>query len=326
MRIHVQNAPNDPNGVITRDQWDAVFGPAHGHRVSFGDTIAAFRAATGEAEAMLVATRALKALLPLEAPRLELLSLTSAGLEMLAPFDWLPPGVTLLNNSGTHAAKTSEYVLMALFMLANRIPAFAQAQAARRWQPMRTRALAGRRITIVGLGAIGEACADRAQAIGLHVTGVRSAAGAHRACERVIALDAIDTVLPDTDYLVLALPASPATHRAIDRRRLSLLPPHAGIVNVGRGSVIDEKALCDLLADDRLGGAVLDVFEEEPLAADHRAWTTPNLMVTPHISADDPATYHDLTLRIFAENLAAHAAGRPMPNRFDPVTGTRSRR
>ena len=136
-------------------------------------------------------------------------------------------------------------------------------------------------------------------------------------------MDQLDEVLADSEYLLLALPGGPATSRLIDRRRLMLLPRGAGIVNIGRGTVIDQDALCDLLDAGVLGGAVLDVFDREPLAPASRVWRTRGLLVTPHISGDDHATYLADTVRILAHNLAACEAGEPMPNRIDPATGLR---
>ena len=139
-------------------------------------------------------------------------------------------------------------------------------------------------------------------------------------------MDQLDEVLADSEYLLLALPGGPATSRLIDRRRLMLLPRGAGIVNIGRGTVIDQDALCDLLDAGVLGGAVLDVFDREPLAPASRVWRTRGLLVTPHISGDDHATYLADTVRILAQNLAACEAGEPMPNRIDPTTGLRGDR
>jgi phosphoglycerate dehydrogenase-like enzyme len=323
MRVHVQSFPTDPAGPFTREQWNAVFGQNGCHDVSFGCTSDDLRAIESEIEVLLVATRGLRALLPINAPKLKIVSVSSAGVDMLAPFDWLPPEVVLLNNSGTHSVKASEFALMGLLMLANRIPQFVAAQRLGQWQPASVRTLANNRLTVVGLGAIGARCAEIASALGMHVTGVRSRPGAHPACLEVVGVEQIDRVLPYSDYLVLSLPGGNSTRHLLDRRRLELLPRGAGIVNVGRGSVLDEDALCDLLDTGKVGGAVLDVFEHEPLSEDSRVWRTPNLVVTPHVSADDPVSYNTLTLRILFDNLAAFDKGMPMPNQIDTTTGLR---
>ncbi len=107
----------------------------------------------------------------------------------------------------------------------------------------------------------------------------------------------------------------------MDRRRLNLLPAGACLLNIGRGDLLDQEALCDLLDQDRLSGAVLDVFTPEPIPAGHRLWTTPNLIISPHTSADDPNTYNNRSLDIFLENLSAWQEGRPPPNHFDTARG-----
>jgi phosphoglycerate dehydrogenase-like enzyme len=325
MLIHVHNRLADA-APITRADWDRACGRLESpYELSIGSDPAAFLAVAARLEVLVATPMGLRELLPLQAPKLRLVFVTWAGLDRLAPFDWLPPGVTLLNNSGAHAPKSAEYVLMGLLMIASGMPALARAQHEGRWVTAVGRTLAGRRLLVVGLGAIGGATATLAQRMGLHVTGVRTTPRPHPACEAVVGLDALDAALAATDDVALALPQSASTHHLLDGRRMSLLPAHAGIVNVGRGATIDETALCDLLDAGRLGGAVLDVFEAEPLPPGHRAWTTRNLVVTPHMSADDPDTVIDATVGILVDNLNAWQRGAPLPNEFDVVRGTRVR-
>ena len=155
----------------------------------------------------------------------------------------------------------------------------------------------------------------------MHVTGVRTAAAPHPDCDEVITADELDRVLPSTDYLVLACPLTAATRGLLDRRRLGLLPHGAGVVNIGRGALLDQDALCDLLDSGHLSGAVLDVFTPEPMPEGHRLWTTPNLIISPHTSVDEPATYNPRSLDIFFDNLRAWRDGQPMPNVFDTSRG-----
>jgi phosphoglycerate dehydrogenase-like enzyme len=155
----------------------------------------------------------------------------------------------------------------------------------------------------------------------MRTTGVRTRAVAHPDFDAVVAVDAIDSVLPQTDFLLLAAPLTPETNGMIDRRRLELLPVGAGVINIGRGALLEQDALCDLLDSGHLGGAVLDVFVPEPIPTGHRLWTTRNLVITPHVAADDPATYARHSLQIFLRNLAAFERGEAMPNRFDTARG-----
>ena len=107
----------------------------------------------------------------------------------------------------------------------------------------------------------------------------------------------------------------------MDRRRLGLLPPGAGLVNIGRGELTDQEAVCDLLDSGHLAGAVLDVFVPEPIPPGHRLWTTKNLIISPHTSADDPATYNAISLDLFLDNMLAFQRGFTLPNQFDTERG-----
>ncbi|CAH1660361.1 MULTISPECIES: D-2-hydroxyacid dehydrogenase [unclassified Chelatococcus] len=326
MRIHIQNTAT-LNSTYTVDEalWAAALArngeDGAAYQVTYGNTLDDYAGAIADAELLLSHNRSIPDLFPVEAPKLKYVMCGNAGLDSLAPFDWLPPGVTLLTNSGTHADKAGEYAIMALLMLANRIPAFVAAQGEARWNRQAGRLLRDGRLTVVGLGALGGAAAHHGKAFGMHVTGVRTSATPHPACDRVVATSDVDSVLPETDYLVLACPLTPATRNILDRRRLALLPRHAGLVNIGRGQLVDEPALCDALDTGALAGAVLDVFVTEPLPRDARIWTTPDVVITPHMSADDPARYMANTLDVLFTNMKALREGRPLPNTFDITRG-----
>ena len=329
MRIHLQSHLSQHNFPLDEGVWaDAAGragGVAQGHAVSFGDGAGAFRAALPEVEVIVSQTAALAGLLPVlreaGAPRLRMIYCTSAGLERLAPFDWLPEGVALLNNRGTHAVKAGEYGIMALLMLACHMPALVTQQREQAWTARHGSVLAGKHVVVVGLGALGGSTAEHAAGFGMRVTGVRATARPHPACAEVVQMDGLDAVLPGADYLFLAPPQTPATEGLLSRARIALLPRGAGVVNIGRGALVDQDALLDALDAGHLGGAVLDVFTPEPVPKGHRLWTTRNLIMTPHVSADDPATYNARSMDIFFENLGALGAGGALPNRFDVVRG-----
>jgi phosphoglycerate dehydrogenase-like enzyme len=210
---------------------------------------------------------------------------------------------------------------MALLMLNARVPAFADAQRHQRWAPHFVPPISGRHATVVGAGDLGSAVARAARALGVRTTGVRTRAEPHPDFHRVVAIGDLDAALPESDFLVLACPLLPATRNLLDRRRLGLLPHDAAVVNVGRGALLDQDALADRLEAGELSGAVLDVFDPDPLPPGHRLWTTPNLLITPHISTDDPIGYNPASLDIFFANLQAWREGRSMPNRVDPRRG-----
>ena len=330
LRTHVQN-PLDgslPDFHVTPEVWSAAAArhPALAARldVSIGRTRADFDAAIDACEILVtwvgVAKETMDAIAH-RAPRLRMLFCTSAGLERLMPLDWLPPRVALLNNSGTHSAKAGEWGIMAILMLANHMPVFATHQRERRYEKIFSSTVAGRTLVAVGTGAMAVDTLRLARALGMRVIGVRNRALPHDGCDSVVTTAELDRVLPEADVLLLTCPLTPQTRNLIDRRRIGLLKPQAGIVNMARGAVIDQDALCDALDAGRIAGAVLDVVTPEPLPAESRVWTTRNLVLAPHVSADDPMTYTPRSLDIFFENFARWLAGEPMPNRIDPARG-----
>ncbi len=318
MRVHVQNTPNDPDFAITPAMWRAARAPK---AVTFGDTEAEFRQGVADAEILVTSTAQLKANLQCPTPALKMIFCTSAGLERLAPFDWLQPGVALVNNSGVHGARVGEYAAMALLMLAGHMPALIAAQNAGRWEKRYGSVLAGRKLAVIGTGDLGGASARSARMFGMRTVGVRTRAEQHPDFDAVFAVDDLDSVLPGAEFLLLAAPLTPRTNGMIDRRRLELLPQGAYVINIGRGALLEQDALCDMLDSGRLGGAVLDVFVPEPIPPGHRLWTTRNLVITPHVAADDPKTYAADSVAVFLDNLAAFTKGQKMPNQFDTARG-----
>lgn len=325
MRVHIQNAPDNPLFAITAAEWGEAARRAgespSAYALSIGETEQEFDAALREAEALITPPGPLAARLPMLAPSLRMIFCTTAGMDALAPFDRLPPGAMLICNRGIHGEKAAEYAIMAILMLAMHLPALISAQGQCLWQPRYTPTLAGRRLVVIGLGTLGGAVAARAQSFEMLVTGINLSGRDHPHCQRTLPASQLDRALPNAEFLLLACPLTPLTRGILDRSRLSLLPPGAGIVNIGRGSLIVEDALADALFAGHLGGAVLDVFGTEPLPPAHRLWRTPNLIITPHISADDPTTYNPRTLDRFFAALAALRRGETPPNVVDPARG-----
>ena len=324
MRIHLQNLPGGLGQPLTVAQWEAAAAragvPEGRHSISVGESLADFAGAAPHIEMLVTATSATRSLFPAEAPRLKVVFCTSAGLDAV-PFAELPPGVQVLNNRGVHGPKAGEYGIMALLMLANHIPLAASHQRAQSWHRQSSSILPGRRVTVVGLGGLGGAVAEQAARFGMRVTGVRARPLPHAACERVVSTAELDEMLPGTEFLVLACPLTEQTRNLLDRRRIGLLPSQAGVVNIGRGGLLDQDALCDALEAGALSGAVLDVFVPEPVPPGHRLWTVPNLLMTPHVSSDDGQAYNPRSLDVFIRNLCAYEAGEALPNLFDRERG-----
>ena len=325
MRIHIQNPPPDDLFVISPAQWaecaarrpDVGLGPA----MSYADDDAGFARGIADAEVLIGPPGVLKGRSLAGAAKLKIVFVMAAGMDKLMPFDWLPPGVALLNNRGAHGPKVREFALMALAMLNNRMPAYATQQRRGEWTGHFTTILRGKTCTVVGVGDLGGNAGAAARSQGMRTIGVRTRAEPHPEFDRIVTFEAIESVLPESEFLVLACPLLDSTRNLLSRARLGMLPRGAKIVNVGRGPLLDQEALCDLLDSGHLDGAVIDVTTPEPLPAGHRAWSTPNLVITPHVSADSPATYNPDSLDIFLQNLQALKAGRAMPNQVDLARG-----
>ncbi|MCP4303588.1 MAG: D-2-hydroxyacid dehydrogenase [bacterium] len=251
------------------------------------------------------------------APHLKWIQLTGAGTEHLRPFDWVPRGLALTNNSGVHGDKASEFVGTAVLMLAHGIPFLATQQRQRRWQKKFTTTAEGKTAVIIGLGGMGGSAARwLKQRLDMTVIGVTRNGRPHRYADQVVTTRDLDRVLPKADVVIVAAPLTAETENLLDRRRLERMKPGAGLVNMGRARIIDYDALADLLEDEYLSGAVLDVFDPEPLPRSSRLWATRNLIMTPHCSSDDVENYVPKTLDMFFANLARFIDGRPLKNRI----------
>jgi len=253
------------------------------------------------------------------APRLRWVQATSSGIGPLIEHLGLAGSPLLITNAaGIHAQPLAEFVLLAALYFAKEMPRVNTWKAERHWERFCGEEVLGSRMTLIGLGRVGSRIAELSSALGMDVTGHRRTSGgqAPPGVHRVVDAAGLDDALPQTDILVIAAPDTPETTNLVDRRRLSLLPAHAVVVNVGRGSIIDEQALIEMLQGGRLRGAALDVFAKEPLPAGSPLWAMPNVIVYPH-SASTVTLENDRLVDIFIENLHRYLDGRPLVNLFD---------
>lgn len=255
------------------------------------------------------------------APELKWIHIIGAGVEHLTPMNWLPDGAVLTNNKGAHAEKGGEFGLMSLLMLHNAVPTLFTNQRQAVYDSIYSTPIAGKTVVVVGMGSIGRSVAVRAAELGMRVIGVSRHGRPVAGVDEVCAVQAIDSVLPLADYVFVVTPLTEETRNLISRQRLERLKPGAGLVNIGRAPVVDYDALSEMLYSGRLGGAVLDVFDEEPLPQDSPLWKVPNLLVTPHVSADDGNAYVPMTLGLFFENLERYVQGIPLENQVNASLG-----
>jgi glyoxylate/hydroxypyruvate reductase A len=256
------------------------------------------------------------------APRLRWVQADSAGIgEFVSAHQLIDPRLMLTTACGIHGQPIAESVLAGLLHFAKRIDDLQRWKAAGEWHPYVGKELLESEVLIIGLGAIGRRVAELCAAIGMRVTGLRRTSGPMPpGVSRLLSATALDARLGDFPFVVLAAPLTPRTHHLLDRDRINRLRRGAVVINVGRGALIDEKALADALNREALGGAFLDVFEEEPLPAHSPLWTLPNVLISPHSSGavlEEPARIVD----VFIDNLNRYLTGRPLRNLFRAERG-----
>ena len=323
LRVHIENEPDqNPVYAVTPAQLRAAAkrhpGLSGKIRVTYNHDPAAFDGFLRDAE-VLVASHPPVRDLGRRAPRLRWIQCTSAGVEPLLPH--LPAGVRLTNASGVHGPKGGEYAMTALLMLNHRVPEYVAQQRRAEWRQRFAATIAGKTVVVVGVGEIGAEVARLARRFGLRVLGVRRTGRPHAAVDETYRPRDFARILPRADFLVVTTPLTTETRGLIGRAELDRLRPHAGIVNLGRAAVIDYVALREKLLRGELAGAVLDVFEPEPLPPDSPLWSTPNLIISPHCAVDDAVSYVPRCLDIFFANLRRYLAGRPLRNLVDPTLG-----
>ena len=252
-------------------------------------------------------------------PAFKVIQTTGAGVDGLMPFDWLPADVTLTNNSGAHGAKAEDSCAMALLMLNAGMPQVLTNQREKRWQQIFSTPIAGKTAVIIGFGDLGQGAGRAAKKLGLEWIAVTRSGKAGKPPSLSTHV-AHDRVLPKADFVIVTAPLTPETRGLMNQDRLSVMKAGAGLVNIGRSPIVDYAAVTRMLASGALGGAVLDVFDEEPLPPDSPLWTTPNLVITPHISCDDPR-YIDRLFDTWFANLERFVARRKLKNIVDRQLG-----
>ena len=255
------------------------------------------------------------------APALRWLCTPSAGVnQFCAPGCFASPDAVLTNSSGAYGVTIAEHVLMVTLEMLRRQTEYRQIVRRREWtRNLPVRSIKNSRVTMLGTGDIGREAALRLRAFGpAALIGVnRSGSNPQDLFDRAVRQDALESALPETDILIISLPGTDETYHMLDARRLTLLPDGALIVNVGRGTVIDQKALEAELRSGRLLAA-LDVFEREPLPADDPLWDCPNLLITPHTAGNMTLPYtRQRIVDLFLTDFENYCAGKPLARSVD---------
>ena len=257
---------------------------------------------------------------------LKWLCMPFAGVDsLLKPGAFANEECILTNSSGAYGVSIAEHIIAVSLMMMRKLTVFYSHVLQGEWiSPRPQKSLKDCRITVLGTGDIGTCFAKRARSFEpAKIVGVCRSGKADDTCyDSVVTADKLDQILPDTDLLVMSLPDTPQTVNIMSGDRLALLPKEAYIVNVGRGSAIDEEALADLLDKEMLAGAALDVFRTEPLPKDSRLWKTKNLLITPHVAGNLTVEHTlDKNVDMFCEDLENYASGRPLVYLVDRKKG-----
>ncbi|MCR5249457.1 MAG: D-2-hydroxyacid dehydrogenase [Lachnospiraceae bacterium] len=261
-----------------------------------------------------------------ESKSLKWVNSTSAGIEMLLkPGFFANEDVLITNSAGAYGVSIAEHIIAVTLMMFRKIDYHYAESLQGHWaEQLSQKSLKDCRITALGTGDIGRTFAKRVRAFEPEsLIGVsRSGKCSEDVFDRVVPVEQLDEVLPQTELLVMSLPGTRETEGILSRERIALMPQGAYVVNVGRGSAVDEEALADALDGGKLAGAALDVFRYEPLPPKSRLWKTKGLLITPHVAGNMTLEHTvDKNVEMFCENLLNYAEGRPLKHLVDRKTG-----
>jgi phosphoglycerate dehydrogenase-like enzyme len=247
-------------------------------------------------------------------------SMAGAG-EVAKKAGLLETEVVVTTASGVYSGPLAEFVLMALLQHAKNLDRLRRDKAERAWRPAHTDTLEGKTLCIVGMGNIGGAIAERVRPFGTRVVGVKRTVReddpAWRHADELYPTDRLHDALGEADYVAITLPGTPETRHLVDAGALEAVKPGAYLVNVGRGTVVDEEALVEALRDGRLSGAALDVFEVEPLPRESPLWELEGVIISPHATDMVPSIINWRQTDLFCENLRRYLEGDDLLNVLD---------
>ena len=259
-----------------------------------------------------------------KAPRVRWVHSISVGIDAFRRENLQLRELTVTNSKGCNSIPVAEHAIALMMALARGIPSIVRNQTARTWKAEPVKELHGSTVGLVGFGEIGMETARRCNSLGMRVLACRKnpdkSAGQPALADAVFGLDRLEDMLPQIDYLILALPLTDETRHLMDRRKFARLQTGCYLINVGRGDVVHEPALLESLSSGRLAGAALDVFETEPLPPHHPLWEFENVIVSPHRAYDSPRN-PKRQMELFLHNLRCYLEGKPLRNVVDVHQG-----
>jgi len=244
-----------------------------------------------------------------------------AGVNHVLTPTYLERDIILTNGAGVFAIPIAEFVMTFMLSHAKQLRDLYSLQAGHQWKRgFQIQELLDATLLIIGAGGIGQEIATRAKAFGMRVFGSRRHPEPLPNFDRVVGADEWQSLLGEADYVVIATPLTPETKGMIDADALRLMLPHAYLINIARGAVVDESALLTALREGWIAGAGLDTFITEPLPPESPFWSLPNVFITPHCSGHAPKV-KQRTLLLFFDNLARYREGKPLRNVVDKKAG-----
>jgi phosphoglycerate dehydrogenase-like enzyme len=253
-------------------------------------------------------------------PNLRWAQALTAGVEGWLALPDLPSGLTLTCARGTHRESMPENIMGALFYLTKPYAPCVEDQKESKWVRRVATPLTGQTLGILGLGAVGQDVARIASTLGMRVVGTKRNPEPIQGVAMVVPPERTNTVLAQSDFVVLLLPATKETESFINAERLYQMKPTAWLLNFGRGHLIDDADLIAACGVKRIAGAILDVFRQEPLPASHPFWTAEGIIVLPHIGGGHPRR-DEVVARLFVDNLGRFLDGEPLREVVDRAAG-----
>jgi phosphoglycerate dehydrogenase-like enzyme len=277
---------------------------------------------------------------PEHVPNLRWIQFHTAGVDRAAEHPLLRSGVVVTTLSGTAVPQMAEYVVAAMTSMARRVPGWMREKSEKHWPPDRFERflpveLRGSTLGIAGYGSVGREVARLARGLGMKVLATKRdlkhldddgyrmdglGDPSAQLADRLYPPQALRSMAGQCDFLVITVPLTPETRGMVNQAVLEAMKPTAFLIDVSRGGVVDHGALVESLRNEKLGGAVLDVFPVEPLPDSSPLWELPNVLISPHV-AGASAHYFERAADLFAQNLRRYLADQPLLNRYDPVRG-----
>jgi phosphoglycerate dehydrogenase-like enzyme len=256
------------------------------------------------------------------APKLRWVQASTAGAGEIAERAGLQnTDVIVTTASGVYSGPLAEFVMMALLQHVKDLDRLRRVKDEKRWRETHTDTLRGKTLVVVGMGNIGRAVAERSRPFGMRVVGVKRTVREDDAAwgyaDELYGTRDLYPALREADYVVVTLPGTPETHQLLDEEAISAIKQGAYFVNVGRGQIVDEDALIEALRSERLSGAALDVFKEEPLPEESPLWDLENVIVSPHSTDNVPGLTNELQTALFRDNLRRYLNEDPLLNELD---------